>query len=76
MAVAVAYCVPSIVALKSSPCKETGNRPLNTTLKFVLKFEFNTVVSDLMILNNDLSSYLNKTEMINKELAKKVPKIP
>jgi len=45
---------------------EFGNeieRKLNQTIESVTnhleKFEFNTVVSDLMILNNDLSSYLN-----------------
>ena len=60
---------------------EFGNeieRKLNQTIESVTnhleKFEFNTVVSDLMILNNDLSSYLNKTEMINKDLKDQIVK--
>ena len=44
------------------------NQSIESITNHLEKFEFNTAVSDLMILNNNLSSYLNNTELISSDL--------
>ena len=42
------------------------NQSINSVTKHLDKFEFNTAVSDLMKLNNDLSEFLNNSNEISK----------
>ena len=42
------------------------NQSINSISKHLDKFEFNTAVSDLMKLNNDLSEFLNNSNEISK----------
>ena len=42
------------------------NQSINSVTKHLDKFEFNTAVSDLMKLNNDLSEFLNNFNEISK----------
>ena len=44
------------------------NQSIESITNHLEKFEFNTAVSDLMILNNNLSSYLNNTKLISSNL--------
>ena len=44
------------------------NQSIESITNHLEKFEFNTAVSDLMILNNNLSSYLNNTKLISPDL--------
>jgi len=44
------------------------NQAIESITNHLEKFEFNTAVSDLMILNNNLSNYLSNTEFISSEL--------
>ena len=42
------------------------NQSINSVSKHLDKFEFNTAVSDLMKLNNDLSEFLKNSKDISK----------
>ena len=50
------------------------NQAIESITNHLEKFEFNTVVSDLMILNNNLSNYLNNTKLISSELKDQIIK--
>ncbi len=50
------------------------NQAIESITNHLEKFEFNTAVSDLMILNNNLSNYLNNTKLISSELKDQIIK--
>ena len=50
------------------------NQAIESITNHLEKFEFNTAVSDLMILNNNLSSYLNNAEFISLNLKNQIIK--
>ena len=50
------------------------NQAIESVTNHLEKFEFNTAVSDLMILNNNLSNYLNNTKLISSELKDQIIK--
>ena len=48
------------------------NQAIQSITNHLEKFEFNTAVSDLMILNNNLSNYLNNVESISSDLKNQI----
>tara|TARA_B100000686_G_scaffold40876_1_gene42193 strand:- start:155 stop:1504 length:1350 start_codon:yes stop_codon:yes gene_type:complete len=50
------------------------NQAIESITNHLEKFEFNTAVSDLMIFNNNLSSYLNNAEFISSNLKNQIIK--
>jgi len=50
------------------------NQAIESVTNHLEKFEFNTAVSDLMILNNNLSNYLNNTKLISSQLKEEIIK--